>query len=223
MSMALCFGFALSFAGQIITHRLQPVQSSGATWIEYFLPLNSLPLKSIDLNVAGALAASEGSNTFARIAACGQTNAHLLHWMQIFSSHAGISSAIARFSHCAVPVGQVPSTGKADTGSRSPLPSMIVACTRCTKSGACAGTAGRIFRVPVGWPIDTSKRFSSVWSTAAKLRLTTSAPFLPYVFSIAFLIWAIASSRGRTPEIAKKQVCMTPLMRLPMPVSSATL
>src|SRR5512145_26758 len=112
MSIALCFGFALSFAGQIITHRLQPVQSSGATWIEYFLPLNSAPLKSVDLKEAGALAASDGSNTFARIAACGHTNAHLLHWMQILSSQAGISSAIARFSHCAVAVGQVPSTGK---------------------------------------------------------------------------------------------------------------
>ena len=39
MSMALCFGFALSLAGQTITHRLQPVQSSGATWIVYCLPL----------------------------------------------------------------------------------------------------------------------------------------------------------------------------------------
>ena len=46
MSIALCFGFALSLAGQTITHRLHPVQSSGATWIVYFLPLNSAPLKS---------------------------------------------------------------------------------------------------------------------------------------------------------------------------------
>ena len=34
---------ALSFAGQTSTHRSQPVQSSGATWIEYFMPSNSCP------------------------------------------------------------------------------------------------------------------------------------------------------------------------------------
>ena len=39
---------------------------------------------------------------------------------------------------------------------------------------------------------------------------------------MAFLICAMASSRGSTPEIAKKQVCMIVLMRPPMPVSFAT-
>ena len=41
MSMALCFGFDLSLAGQTITQRVQPVQSSGATWIVYFRPFIS--------------------------------------------------------------------------------------------------------------------------------------------------------------------------------------
>ena len=113
------------------------------------------------------------------MAAWGQTNAHLLHWMQILSSQTGISSAIARFSHWAVAVGQVPSTGKALTGSRSPLPSMMTAWTRLTKSGAFSGTVGRILMVPVAAPTGTSWRFSRVASTEAKLRLTTSAPFLP--------------------------------------------
>ena len=44
----------------------------------------------------------------------------------------------------------------------------------------------------------------------------------PYVLSTAFLIAAIASSRGRMPEMAKKQVCMMVLMRRPMPASWAT-
>src|SRR5512143_639207 len=152
MSIALCFGLALSLAGQIITQRLQPVQSSGATWSEYFLPLNSRPRKSVDLNVAGASLSAAGSYTLARIAACGQTNAHLLHWMQIFSSQTGMSRAMARFSHWAVALGQVPSTGNAETGSRSPLPSMITAWTRLTTSGAFAGPVGRIFRVLVAGP-----------------------------------------------------------------------
>src|SRR5437763_16447257 len=68
--------------------------------------------------------------------ACGQTKAHLLHWMHTFGSQMGTSSAIRRFSHLVVPSGQVPSTGKADTGSRSPLPAIITAVTRWTKSGA---------------------------------------------------------------------------------------
>ena len=47
---------------------------------------------------------------------CGQTRTHLPHWMQSASSHTGISSAMLRFSHCAVPVGKVPSMGMALTG-----------------------------------------------------------------------------------------------------------
>ena len=69
------------------------------------------------------------------MAACGQTSAHLLHWMQISGSQTGISRAMLRFSHCVVPVGQVPSTGNALTGSRSPLPAIITAVTVLTKSG----------------------------------------------------------------------------------------
>ena len=38
---------------------------------------------------------------------------------------------------------------------------------------------------------------------------------------MASLICAIASSFGRMPEMAKKQVCMMVLIRRPMPVFSA--
>src|SRR4029453_18697604 len=132
MSMALCLGLVRSFAGHTLTHRLQPVQSSGATWIVYRLPLCSFPLYGVDLKLGGAPATAPSSYTFARMAACGQTKAHWLHWMQTFGSHTGISSAMFRFSHFAVPVGQGPSTGKALTGSRSPLPASITAVTFCT-------------------------------------------------------------------------------------------
>jgi hypothetical protein len=59
----------------------------------------------VALNVDGALAIYFASNTFTRMAACGQTIAHLLHWIQVGMSHTGISSAMFRFSHCVVPVG----------------------------------------------------------------------------------------------------------------------
>src|SRR5512133_2900740 len=39
----------LSLAGQTSTHRAQPVQSSGATWMVYFIPGSSLNFASIDL------------------------------------------------------------------------------------------------------------------------------------------------------------------------------
>ena len=70
--------------------------------------------------------------------------------MQIFESQTGISSARLRFSHFAVATGQVPSTGNALTGSRSPLPASITAVTFCTKSGAARTRAadGRAKRSP---------------------------------------------------------------------------
>ena len=180
MSSDLCFGFDLSFAGQTATQRVQPVQSSGATCTVYFFPLYSVPLKSIDLKVGGALARSAGSYTFTRMAAWGQTIAHLLHWMQIFSSQTGMSRAMFRFSHLAVDRGQVPSGGKALTGRRSPLPASMTAETRWTKSGAASETIGGRFRDDVTFPgTGSSWRCSSVPSIAAKFFLTISGPFRP--------------------------------------------
>ena len=40
-----------------------------------------------------------------RMTACGQTIAHLPHWMQMSGSQTGISSARLRFSYCDVPLG----------------------------------------------------------------------------------------------------------------------
>ena len=55
----------------------------------------------------------------------------------------GTSVASARFSHWAVPVGYVPSTGNALTGSASPCPSIRRAVTVADERRASAGTAGR--------------------------------------------------------------------------------
>src|SRR6188472_98984 len=59
----------------------------------------SLERKSLDWNDGGALARAEGSNTFMRIVACGQTMAHLPQSMQMSGSQIGISWAIARFPY----------------------------------------------------------------------------------------------------------------------------
>ena len=65
--------------------------------------------------------------------------AHLPQSMQMSGSQIGISWAIARFSYCAVPVGNVPSTGSADTGSRSPSPAISRAVTRVDEVGNVGG------------------------------------------------------------------------------------
>src|SRR5512138_412562 len=129
-------------AGQISTHSEQPVQSSGATWSAYLCPFTSGDLKSIVRKSFGAALAASGAKYFGRIAACGQMSAHLLHWMQRLGSHVGISSAMERFSHFDVPVGQVPSSGNAETGRRSPFPASMSAVTRFTNSGAASETVG---------------------------------------------------------------------------------
>ncbi len=157
-----------------------------------------------------------------RMAACGQTMAHLPQSMQIDGSQIGISWAIARFSKRVVPVGKVPSTGKALTGSWSPRPAMRTAVTFLTKSGASSGTTGGI-GVPLATaPSVTLPSRSIERSMAAKLRSTMAWPRLAYVFSTKSLIRAMASCGGRTSARWKKHGCMIVLMRLPMPTSVAT-
>ena len=121
----------------------------------------------MDLKVLGAFSSNLGSHTLVRMAACGQTSVHLLHWMHRSGYHTGISSAMLRFSQRAVAVGKVPSTGKALTGSWSPRPAMISAVTSCTNLGASLATMGGILSL-----LDatagtlTSVRLATVWSTA---------------------------------------------------------
>ncbi len=114
-----------------------------------------------------------------RIAACGQTMAHLPQSMQMGSSQTGICGAIARFSYLVVPVGKVPSTGSALTGSRSPSPAISRAVTDLMKSGTLSGTSARIGSASPTEPRVTLPRRSMDWSMAAKLRSTTDWPRLP--------------------------------------------
>src|SRR5579885_2978463 len=115
MLMARCLTSLLLLAGQTCTHRVQPVQSSGATCSVYFMILKSFHRAAVDLKAAGAPSRCCGSYTFARMTECGHTSTHLPHWMQSSSSQTGISSAMLRFSHCAVALGKVPSMGIALT------------------------------------------------------------------------------------------------------------
>ena len=144
------------------------------------IPGCSRDFHSLSLNPSGASANADGSNTFMRIAAWGQTSAHLAQSMQIDGSQIGISRAMLRFSHRAVSVGNVPSTGSADTGSRSPFPAIIVAVTRRTKSGDSAGTGGSTWRSPPavdGTSISWSAAIAP--STAEKFRDRTVSPRFP--------------------------------------------
>ena len=118
----------------------------------------------------------------------------------------------------------VPSTGNALTGSWSPSPAIMRAVTsldefrrlRRHRRPAC----------PSCWTRDRGpapRADARGWhpprpSSSAR----PPAPRFPYVFSMACLMAAMASSRGSTPLMAKKHVCITVLMRPPMPASRAT-
>ena len=130
-----------------------------------------------------------------------------------------------RFSHFDVPVGQVPSTGNALTGSRSPWLASITAVTRFTKSGACGGTGGGRWREAVG---DAGTATSCEMGERRVHRLEialydhVSAAFPVGLLDRVLDLLRSPRSRGSTPEIAKKQVCMIVLMRVPMPAALAT-
>ena len=117
-----------------------------------------------------------------RMEACGQPSEQSPHWMQIFGSQMGISSAIERFSYCVVPVGNVPSTGMALTGRSSPRLAIIMPSTSLTKAGAWSGTGGTMwnFELTEAGTL-TSCRLARAMSMAALLRSTIAPPpFLPY-------------------------------------------
>ena len=105
--------------------------------------------------------------------------AHWPHWMQRSDSQTGTSSAMFRFSYLAVPVGNVPSTGRALTGSVSPRSARIGAVTLRTKSGAVSGTSVRRILLPAAFAgMRTSCRFARALSIAAKFFSTIALPFL---------------------------------------------
>src|SRR5574343_333172 len=92
------------------------------------------------LKLAGALATALAGKALARMAECEQTKTHLPHWVHKSVSSTGICSARLRFSKRAVPVGQVPSAGKKDTGTASPLPAIKGSVSLRTNSLAVDGT-----------------------------------------------------------------------------------
>ncbi len=154
--------------------------------------------------------------------AWGHTKEQVPHWMHSSSSQIGTLSATLRRSQRVVAEGKVPSTGILETGRESPSPTMMVAMTSFMNSGDSAGTVGGISRVEVTPGVGISCRSARVSSTALKFIWTISSPFLPEGFLMECLIFAMASSLGRTPEMAKKHGCMMVLTREPMPVRSAT-
>ena len=117
-----------------------------------------------------------------RIVAWGQPSEQSPHCVQIFGSQIGMSWAMLRFSYCVVPVGNVPSQGRALTGRSSPRLAIIMPNTSLTNAGAWAGTGGTMCSFEVDLVRDTSPRAGPPRppSTAALFWLMTfSPPFLP--------------------------------------------
>ena len=109
----------------------------------------------------------------------------------------------------------MPSTGKALTGSRSPLPAIIIAVTRCDEVGRARPAPPAAAR---GSLVDRAGHRHLV---QVRQRVVDGGEVLPHDLGAALAVGlldrvldaAIASSRGSTPESAKKQVCMIVLMR----------
>ena len=131
-----------------------------------------------------------------------------------------------RFSHCVVPVGKVPSTGKALTGSRVALAGddHWRGDVLHEGSGASAGTTGGMSSALVIWAGTlTSVQPGEGRVDGRVVALDDASPLLA-VGLLDRVLDAPRSPRrvGSTSLSAKKQVCMTVLMRPPMPASLAT-
>jgi hypothetical protein len=90
---------------------------------------------------------------------------------------------------------------------------------KVVRVGGTIGRKPRVLLVRSGSV--TSLRPARAPSMAALLRRITSAPRLPQTSATDCLIRANAVSSGRTLAKAKKQTCMTVLMRPPRPAASA--
>ena len=91
MTSALPFG-----AGQISAQLPQPRQSICET--DIVKNISFAPRAGFACVPSGAFAFSSAVIRIGRIAACGQTNEHWLHWMQRSGCHSGTSMAMPRFS-----------------------------------------------------------------------------------------------------------------------------
>ena len=182
MSIALCFTSLLLFAGQTSTQTPQPVQSSGATWIVSSVRRGSSRERNgFDEEARRARRPRRPAGyTFMRIAACGQTIAHLPQSMQSAGSQIGISCAmrallVARGARS----GRCRRAAARETGQQVALPGEQRARSRAARSrapprarGARRATSER--RAPPG--IATRCSSPSARSTAARLRATTAGP-----------------------------------------------
>ena len=212
---------AFSLAGQMSAQLPQPMQSSVFTWMRKPRPLSSLPRAGMVSKPLGAALASVSSSRAGRMAACGQTTAHWLHWMQFSLSHCGTLMATPRFSYWLVATGKEPSGLKELTGRLSPFWARMGRMTFCTKAGTLSDLPDLSLAVAQAAGTLISTRLARVWSTPSTFILTILSPFLPYSFLMESFKSEMALSMGRTLASLKKAVCMIMLMRLPRPTAAA--
>ena len=139
--MALWLESVLLLAGQTSTHTPQPVQSSGATWIVSRCPGSSRDRNSLWRKSTGAAVDRGGREDLhpdRRVRADHRALAAVDADRR--DPRSGSSGRSPASRTCAVPVGNVPSTGRALTGSWSPSPAISRAVIRATKSGTSSGT-----------------------------------------------------------------------------------
>ena len=227
MFSALCLTSCLLRAGQTSTQTPHPVQSSGATWIDSSrspgarasrTPCDAEPLgravqrRAVRTPSCGPRRAGTRSRTCR--SRCRSTG-----------PRSGSPRRCARFSHRAVPVGNVPSTGQRADRAAGRRPRRASARSRAGRSPEPrAAPAGRrrVVAVAVRRHADLVRARRAPRPRPPGSAAPRSRPACRRSSSIDARIAAIASSRGSTPESAKKHGCMTVLMRPPIPASRAT-
>ena len=144
MLIALWRASSLLRAGQTSTQTPQPVQSSGATWIVSRWPGRSSRPERL----------ATGSRPARRRASSGVEHLHADRGVRADDRalaavdadrrgpRSGSPARSRRFSKRAVPVGNVPSTGSALTGSRSPSPAMHACRHALDEVGRVVGDGG---------------------------------------------------------------------------------
>ena len=158
-----------------------------------------------------------------RITACGQTMAHLPHWMQVFVSHTGISSARLRFSHLRGAGGISAVGGESAHGKLVAVAGIDGAEDIALKLGRLRGKRGRNLDF-AGGCFGNFHLEQMGQSLIDRLQILLNDFFALFAVGVANRL-ANRLNRlvlGRTFEIAKKQTCMMVFMRDPMPVSRAT-
>ncbi len=225
MLMALCFASLLLFTGQISTHNVQPVQSSGDTCNGIAHALDGLAEFGLaDLKLAGA---SASAARLVQLRADHGVRAH----QHAFSALDAQILVPDRNLLCDVALLPLRRSGRERPVDRHRADRQRVAPSRRSPSPKrCARNAGAVAATGGSMSNEAFACVANGTSCKSRQRSIDGREILFHGGGAALAVGVLDRlldrgdrlSRGSTPLMAKKQTCMIVLMRRPMPASRAT-